>query len=465
MPTVIKNPWLLFFGVAVGPFMAGVDFLIIAVAAEPMARALAINIDTLQWFLTAFAIGNASFLVTSGRLADIYGRRKIYMTGLIIFIISSLIIVASSFPLLIIIARLIQGASTGVMSTTAVAIMANAYPPEQRAGWMAAIVAATGLGMVVGPSVGGFLIHHFSWPSVFLINVPVGLFGLLLTVLYVPKQLAPLIKQKLDLIGVILLTITLILFTIAITRGQLWGWSSEKTLITFALSALLFIIFIFAERKCAQPLIEFPLFKVQNFLAANAAGFIAYFSFTAWVFIFGVYLQRVVGLSAQDAGISLLPFGLMIALFSALVNKWSRRLGVKRMIILGCAFGILAFGGMSKLDIYPPYWQLMLLFALYGVSFLLVNACSITAALQFMPPEKSGIASGKTLMLRWLGGAIGAAVMATIFMAVAGNQMRYHRLNAAQAYHQGLIVCMMLLGLLALLALLISYYGIKQKIV
>lgn len=472
MQAVIKNPWLLFFGVAVGPLMAGIDFLAIAVAVEPMAKSLAIDIATLQWFLTAFAIGNASFLVTSGRLADLHGRRTVYISGLLIFILSSAVIAVSHTPWVIIVSRLIQGASTGIMSTTAVAILTSLYEPEKRAGWMSAVMGATGLGMVLGPSVGGYLIHHFSWQMVFIINIPIGLVGLLFTWFYVPKQLPQMNGQKLDWWGIALFTITLVLFTVGVSQGHYWGWGSITTVTMFVLTIIMLFVFIYAELRCSHPLIQFPLFKITNFLAANIVGFIAYFAMTAWILVFGIYLQRVMKLSPQDAGISLLPFGIMIVMLAPVMGKISHYLGIKKLMVLGNGVAIIAFAGMSLITVQVSYWLLAVWFALYGCSFMFVNACSITAALQFMPDEKTGIGSGASLMMRWLGGAVGAAVIATVFMVSAANKMQKMALQAKfqdatlslmQAYHSGLVISMMVLTGLAVLALLVSQLGIKKK--
>ncbi|HEY4255248.1 MAG TPA: MFS transporter, partial [Chlamydiales bacterium] len=190
MSTAIKHPWLLFLGIAVGSLMSGIDFLAISIAIDPMSKSLGIDIATLQWFLTAFAIGNASFLVASGRLCDLYGRKTIFVISSLVFILSSMLIAVMNSPLLIILARLAQGASSGATTSSAIAILANLYAPAARTRWIAGLVGTTGLGMALGPMLGGVLIHYFSWRMIFLINLPLGLVGLAFTFLYMPKQVA-----------------------------------------------------------------------------------------------------------------------------------------------------------------------------------------------------------------------------------------------------------------------------------
>lgn len=494
---MVKNQWLLFFGIAVGSLMSGIDFLAIGVAIDPMAQSLEINVATLQWFLTAFAIGNASFLVTSGRLCDLYGRKHIFITGSLLFICSSAAIAASSSPLGIIIARFIQGASSGITTSAAIAILAAIYSPADRTRWIAGLVGTTGLGMVLGPSLGGFLIYQFSWRLVFLINVPLGLLGLLFTLLYMPKLSAQGRDQKLDLWGMILFTVTLVLFTIGISQGQYWGWASLRTWLFFGGSVFALILFLYAERKSSHPLLDHSLFKIRNFLSANAVACCLYFTLTGWILVFGIYLQRAAGMSPQEAGISLLPFGMVVLILSTQIDKIAASIGMKRLITYGSLLGVLAFSGMAATSVYPSYWLLIPCFMLYGGSFVIVNACTMQSALEYIPLQKAGIASGKSMMLRWLSGAIGAAVISTIFISYASKRMMaltsrqfshetvlqqvitgekpmsvlptlfqgeslslVERLTA-QAYHHGLVICMVVLLSFSLLALLISQLGLR----
>jgi DHA2 family methylenomycin A resistance protein-like MFS transporter len=494
-----KNPYLLFLGIALGPFMVGIDMLAIGVAVEPMIRALGISIVTLQWFITAFAIGNSSFQVSSGKFADLFGLKRIFILGFVFFTLSSLLIALTSSPLLITILRLIQGASGGVLPTIGIAIFITVYPPEKRAKWIAGLVGLGGLGMVLGPTVGGYLIHHFSWRSIFLINVPIGAIAILLNLLYVPKlPLRGTPGEKIDWKGMIFFTSSLILFTVGVSQGHYWGWFSAKTILVFVGTAILVALFLFFEKRTKQPLIEFALFKVKNFFASNIAGLILYFTLTAWILIFGLYLQKVVGMTAQMAGVSLLPFGLVAAIVSTQMGKIVKRFGPKRVIITGFICATLAFTGMSLMPILPPQVLLWLWFGLFGLGFVLVNSSSIPAALEYIPVEKAGIASAKSMMMRWLGGALGSAIMATLLishswtylqkksssitsLATPQAQQLLHDVITAdssksslgttpgidhlinQSYHHGLIVCMIVLSVLSFAALLISQIYLKEK--
>jgi len=411
----VKHPWLLFLGVATAPTMIGIDMLAIAVAIQPMARDLRVGISTVQWFLTAFALGNACLLVTAGRLSDIFGRKKTIIAGLILFICSSLAIAVSGSARFIVICRFIQGASGGVMATTGIAILMSLYEGEARADWISRLVGMAGLGLVLGPIVGGGLVHVFGWRSVFLINPPIGLACIALTVIHLPSQ-GGRAGQKLDVPGVLLLTAALLLLTMGLTQGHAWGWQSPKTLGSFLGAAILLAALLQVEARRDQPLIVMALFRVRNFLAANVAGFIAYFTFMASILIFGIYLQKVMGFSPGKAGLCFAPMGLTMAAASMAAGKAIKFRGAKPLIVAGFACGLAGFLGLSGMPVLPGWAFLAFFFALVGLGFGLVNASSIPAALEFIPPEQAGIGSGKALMIRWLGGAIGSAVISTVFV-------------------------------------------------
>lgn len=411
----VRHPWLLFFGVATAPLMIGIDMLAIAVAIQPMARELRVGISTVQWFLTAFAIGNACLLVTAGRLADILGRKKVLIWGLVLFIGSSTAIAAGRSVWLIILCRFLQGASGGVMSTTGIAVLMGLYEGEARADWISRLVGMGGLGLVLGPIVGGVLVHYFGWRSVFLINPPIGLACIVLIALFLPGRSGR-AEQKLDVPGVLLLTAALMLLTAGLSQGHAWGWRGPKTLgcLLGSLTALGALLYV--EKRQDQPLIVMALFRARNFLAANVAGFAAYFTFTAAILIFGIYLQKVMGFSPAKAGLSFAPMGLMMALASMAAGKAVKFRGARPLIVAGFACGLAGFLGLGAMPVLPRFAFLAPFFALIGLGFGLVNASSIPAALEFIPPERAGIGSGKSLMIRWLGGAVGSAVISTVFV-------------------------------------------------
>ncbi len=495
--TQIKHPWLLFIGLALGTFMVGVDLLAIGIAIEPMKQALSVDIATLQWFLSAYAIGNSSFLVAAGRLADLYGRKRIFLVGLSVFILSSLAIALSGSPIFIIFARLIQGASGGILPLGAIATFAAIYPHKERTKWISGIVGMGGLGMVLGPLVGGFLIHYFSWRMVFLINLPVGLLSLALVVIFLPKMCKTAKPgERVDWIGVVLFTSAMCLFTIGISEGHFWGWMTLKTWAFFITSAILLTVFIFAQEKEEWPLIEFDLFKVKNFLVSGISGFMIYFAFTAWILVFGIYLQRVLGMTPQGAGMAFLPFGLMLAIFSPMMSPWAAKYGSKKLIVWGCFLGALSFLGMGFLPFSTHHLEMSLFFGLFGLGFIFVNANTIPAAIEFMPTEKAGIASAIAMMMRWLGGALGAAIISAIFMthsskrldtlvqknpALSSQASSLHdvlvgsadvktlqalpqaKTLLGHAYHHGLSISMFVIAALFLITCLLSMKLISQK--
>ena len=209
---------------------------------------------------------------------------------------------------MVIIFSILEGMGGATILVSGITLILQNFPGEKRGAVMGFIVGTSGFGMACGPIIGGFLIHYFSWHVAFAVNVPICLFNIILIMLYFPKSIVHKENNKVDLPGFLLLILTLILLTVAISRGNYWHWNSMKTISFFIIAALLFSIFVFVEKNSSHPLIEFSMFRIKNFLAANIAGFFAYFTALSWLFVFSLFLQRVYHLSPMQAGISLLPF-------------------------------------------------------------------------------------------------------------------------------------------------------------
>lgn len=466
----IKNPWLLFFGVVVGPFMVGIDSLAMGIAIEPMAKTLALNISTLQWFLSAFAIGQACSLVTAGKLADILGKKNATILGLILFILSSSIISVSSSPLVIIIARLLQGISGGIMAVVALAILVDLYPADFRTIWIARLITINGVGMVLGPIVGGLIALNFSWRMVFLINLPIGATGLLLALKYVPKSLNRLSKQKIDFLGILFLTTFLFLLTTFFSQSHLWGMQSLKTISVIIASCISFICFIICEKKYRDfALLDFKLFKATNFIPANLSGFTAYFCCMSWILIYGTYLQNVLHLTPFQAGFWISINGIGIALIAPKAGKLIRQYGAKKIILLGEILAVVAFAGMLFIKAGTTMSIFLLsLFFLFGVSFAIINSSSIYAALEFTPKTAAGAASGISLMIRWLGATFGAAISATVFSlgvaaAKAGYLKKYLALDITNPDLVGLNSSLFMLCLISLATYIIAKIWLRTQ--
>lgn len=413
------NPWLFFLTVSLATLMVGIDFLAIGVAIGPMAAYFHIGISTVQWFMTAFAIGNASCLIIAGRFIDKFGKRSIFLSGLVLFVVSSLVIACVDNVWVVIISRLLQGAAGGALSTSATAILLSRYSQKERAIWISRLVGVTGLGMVIGPSFGGFLLTHFGWQSIFLINLPVGIFCFYLATRYVRKTVVR-NHEPLSLFNMILLTLGIMCLAVGLTH--LGNRQQQMTvLITLVAAFVFFAVFYLLERRAINPIISRQVLKCCNMLPGMWVAFCAYFTALSWLFLWGIYFHRVLRLSAFIAGVYFLPFGVMIVVGGFVIPKLVHYIQAKQLIIIGCACSMLGFFFLSTLSLHPNIMVLLLLFAFVGFGFSLVNATSMPVAMKSIPVDKVGIGSGKAMMARWLGAAFGVALSSILFLSFARN--------------------------------------------
>lgn len=410
-----KASWLLFIPIALVGFIIGVDLLGAGLALTPMSRQFSVHLSMLQWFISAFGIGNAAFLVTAGNLADRYGPRQMFLNGILVFTLSSVMIAVAHNFYWAIGWRFIQGASCGVMGSSSVAIMNIAYPVEQRTKWMGGMIGASGIGMALGPIIGGILIHYWSWRALFLINLPIGLLTLWLGIIYVKAQTSYK-ATRLDIIGIILFTLMIGLFATFISQGQAWGWSSHTSLGVIVASLLLLGIFLYYESRLEAPMLQLALFKTKNFLAGSCLGTTLYFGLTAWIFSFSIFYQHALNLSALDTGLHLTPFAIALLIGSTTIQHIRRYISnIKHILYYAAIMNILGFTTLAIAPLQSFLW-VCLGSGLAGFGFLFMNANTITMATQYLAPQLMGIGSGTCLMTRWIGGSLGAAISASVIL-------------------------------------------------
>lgn len=451
-----KPSLLLFAALSIPSFMIGVDLFIMGVALEPMSKALSLHLGSLQWLLTGYAIGTACAFIPSGKLADTHGRKNIFMLGIAIFTIASLGISLSSSGFTIIILRIVQGAGGAMTISAALSLVMHLFPVEERALPMGMLVSASGLGMAIGPVLGGVLIHHFSWRFVFWINIPIGIINILLTQWRI-QDTQTRNRQPIDFIGLFFLTTSLILLTTGLSQSKVWGWDYWGTWATILIALALWTLLMVVERYQTSPVFDYHLFHIQNYLTGSLCGIIVYFSLIGWLFVIGIYLQRDYGLNPMHAGIALLPFSITFFIGATTAGRIAKRVGFKRNMMTGFIASLLGLIAFSIVDPSRPYYVLIIGFVLFAIGFTFVNSASIPLALHFVPKNKAGHASGKTMMIRWLGGAIGSTILATVY-ATTSHNITTNQYN----YTYGLHVCMWLLLGINLLGFLLATYTIQR---
>ena len=427
--------WLLFLPIGFLTMMTGIDMLGAGLALTPMSREFSINLSHLQWFLTAFGIGNSAFLVTAGKCADRYGNKNILLIGLALFVLSSFAIAISPSYWLTIFMRFIQGAAGGTMITSGISILIQAHPAEKRTVWIGALIGTAGFGMAVGPIVGGLLIQYFSWRALFYINLPIGIIAFIIAICVI-KSVKAGKQEKLDIAGILLFITTISLLTVTINQGQQWGWSSTGTLMVMGGTVITAVAFLILEMKIDQPLLHMSLFKTQNYMPGNLLCITLYFGLIAWIFCFSLYYQHVLNYSPVRTGMHLLPMAAMLLIGALLMPKITSLFSSTKNLLLASitiniiAFGLLSFSPLNEYNI------VIVGFILLGTGFVITNANTMSISMQFLPQSLMGLGSGTAMMIRWLGGALGGAISGSLLVGATRHYMLNKIELATSAHHQ-----------------------------
>ena len=411
----MKN-FLLLLALFIPATIAFIDVMAVSVGFHPIMQDFHASLSQTQWLLSAYTIGTAAFLMVIGRLSDLYGRKVFLMYGLIVFFLASLSGMLAGSMMVLIASRFFQGIGGAVMLTTTTSIMMHHFPKEQRASILSRWAAFMAFGMAAGPFLGGVLIHFISWRAIFGFNLPVSILSLLLTWKLVPesKDSNPLLKMHIG--EVALLSLCLLSLVSALSEGQAYGWTSFPILGLIAISCGTGLALFKMEKSLKNPLVDFSFFRLQNFTRASLCGFLSYFYIYAWLFIFNIYLQSGYGLSPIQTGSLLIVYplaaGIAAQIISLIIGRYIRGALIMR---LGFCISCIAFIAMSTVTPHTSILSLAIMFALLGATVSMVNAPSIALATHFVPPHKTGSASGLIFSIRWFGGSLGVALITLIY--------------------------------------------------
>jgi len=420
-PKVYAHRWAALYVLCGGTLMIVLDTTIVNVALPSIRQALHFSEAQLAWVVNAYLLTFGGFLLLGGRLGDLFGHRKLFLTGLALFTAASVACGLSQSQALLIIARAIQGLGGAVVSAVGLSLTMDLFTePGERAKAMGIFGFVASGGGSVGVLLGGILTDALNWHWIFLVNVPVGVAVYLLARKYLPNIPGDVAARKhLDVAGAITVTTSLLAATYAIVNGNTSGWTSFQTLGLLGLSAVLLGVFVRIESRMKHPLIPLGLFKIRNVAFANMIGVLWAAAMFAWFFISALYMQLVLGYNPLHVGLAFLPANLIMAVFSiSLSAKLVMRYGIKKPLAIGltiAAVGMVLFarapvGGRFVTDILP---SMLLLGIGAGMAFNPV----LLAAMNDVPQHESGLASGIVNTSFMMGGALGLAILASLSAA------------------------------------------------
>ncbi|MBA3757824.1 MFS transporter [Candidatus Saccharibacteria bacterium] len=413
-----ENKWIVLALLASAQFMVVLDIAIVNVALPSIARDLNFASGDLQWVITAYTLTFGGFLLLGGRMADIYGRRKIFIWSVVAFGLASLLCGLAQSDMQLIIARALQGLAGAIMSPAALSIVLTAFAEgKDRDKAMGVWAAVSAGGAAVGVLLGGVLTQYLNWRWNFFVNVPVGIVVVLAAVRLLPHHIGEEnVKLKLDLLGAVLATSGLMSLVYGLSRAPAQGWDST-TVWGFIIGGLaLFVAFLWNERRTAQPLMPLSLFKIRSVLGANLAFLAIASTLFSMFFFLTLYVQTVLGYSPVKTGFSFLPVTFIIGTVSAVVANLVSKIGYKPPMVTGplvLAVGLFILSITMKVG--GDYWHNVFPgLAVCALGMGLTFVSGTLAATAGVPKHLSGIASGVLNTSQQVGGALGLAILSAV---------------------------------------------------
>ncbi|MBV9689584.1 MAG: MFS transporter [Ktedonobacteraceae bacterium] len=397
-----------------GYFMTILDVTIVNVALVNIKEQLSATVTGLQWIVDGYALVFASLLLTGGALGDRRGNRTIFLVGFALFTLASTLCSLAPTLLVLQIARAVQGLGAALLVPNSLALLNTIYTDARKRAQAIGIWAAVAsIGALSGPLLGGLLVNTFGWRSIFLINLPIGILGFLLTA----RSIAPLPPQggrSLDLPGQLASMLALGMLTFALIEGNSLGILSPLILAAYAGSALFFLVLLWREKTTSHPMLPLALFGERTFSATNLVALCQTFTFTGFIFIISLFLQQVKHYSPSLTGVALLPsFGCAL-LATSLSGSLMPRIGAKRMMTIGLLLAAAGCFGFVLVEMQTSYVLLAGIIAVLGFGLALVLPAMTEAAISHAPRTQSGIASGMLNVSRQVGGVIGVAILGTL---------------------------------------------------
>jgi MFS transporter, DHA2 family, methylenomycin A resistance protein len=422
-----QNFGLTVLATSLGFVLVQLDVSIINVALARIGTELGTGIAGLQWIVDSYALAFASLLLSAGALGDQIGSRKGFLAGFALFVLTSAGCGLAPGTVTLIVARTIQGIGAASLVPCSLAILnqASGDSGELRVRAVSLWTAAGSVALAVGPVLGGLLVDTLGWRSIFLLNLPIGIAGIVLTLYFVEES--PVSDHRLDLAGQILAILMLVGLVGATIHSESAGWLSPIVWIGFAVAVISSTAFLFVESRTAAPMLPLDFFRHPTFTAATLVGLLINFTFYGMIFIFGIYLQRIRGYSPIWSGIAFVPLPVVCFFANVMAGRATRKIDLRLLMVMGLSVDALGYLLLERIDSQTPYlWMLPgLVVTPLGVG-LAVPAMT-TLLLSVVPRARSGIASGVLNSVRQAGGALGVALfgLSLNVRGVAGAQAAF----------------------------------------
>jgi EmrB/QacA subfamily drug resistance transporter len=415
--TAENRKWWTLVAVSFGLFMIMLDNTIVNVALPTIQRSLGLQISELEWVVAGYALTFGAFMLTGGKLADLFGRRFIFVVGLVVFTLSSLACGLAGNATVLIAARVVQGLGAALMNPATLSIITITFPPRQRGTAIGIWAGVSALALAIGPLLGGIITEHINWNWIFFINVPVGVLAIVAAFTLIDESRDTSREQRPDIPGLATSTLGLFALSYALIEANSYGWSDPRIIAAFVIAGVSLVSFILLEHYQRLPMLDLSLFRNRGFAGANTVMLLVGLAMFGVFFYVSLFLQQVLDYSPIQAGASFLPWTLLIILIAPQAGRLSDRIGPRPLVTTGMVLLTGSLFLFSRMTADESFWGLLPAMLLGGIGMAVAMAPTTAAAMHSVPPDKAGVGSAVLNSGRQVGGSLGIAIMGAIIAA------------------------------------------------
>ena len=418
-----NKKWWTLAAVAVGLFMIMLDNTVVNVALPSIQDSLGLSLSELEWVVTGYALTFAAFMLTGGKLADLLGRRRVFVAGLVVFTAASLACGLAGSADVLIGARVVQGIGAALMNPATLSIITATFPPRQRGTAIGIWAGVSALALAIGPLVGGHLSEHADWSWIFFVNIPVGIVAVVAAFVFIDESRDTSKEQRPDVPGLVTSGVGLFALTYGLIEANSYGWGSTRILAAFGLAALSLAAFVSLELRQRRPMLDLKLFRNPTFSGANVSMLFVALAMFGVFFYVSLYVQQILGFSPVEAGASFLPATILIAALAPQIGRLVDRIGSRWLTGGGMTLLALSLLVFSRLGTGSSYWDILPGLVLMGIGMALTMTPTTAAAMSSVPRDQAGVGSAVLNSMRQVGGSLGIAITGAIVAHVSAASL------------------------------------------
>jgi EmrB/QacA subfamily drug resistance transporter len=403
--------------------MVMLDNTVTNVALPSIQRTFDASLSSLEWTINAYTLTFAVLLVTGGRLGDIFGRRKVFLIGVVVFAAASATIGLAPSESWLVASRAVQGVGAALMMPGTLSIITNAFPPQERGKAIGTWAGVSAIALALGPLLGGWLTQDVTWRAIFFINVPIAVVAVFVTLFAAEESRDESASRQVDFPGIATLTVGLTALVLALVEGNAWGWGSPAIIALLVAAVGGLGTFAAIERISPAPIVDFAFFRSRTFLGANIVAFSISFGMFAVFFFLALYMQNILGYGPLQTGVRFLPTTLVIMVAGPVAGRLADRIGPRTPLTIGLLLVAVSLGWQSRISVDTSFGFLVVPFVLLGIGMGFTMSPMSTAAMNAVDRSKAGVASGTLSMTRMVGGTFGVAALGALVAAIGRHDL------------------------------------------